>query len=224
MFNLSRFKIESFAISATTSFTLNTNCKFSQPISDLLQQELDGYNLYLAKRTIKTTPMRLTKLLGLLLPAVLLAACSGQQETVPIELNDLEFTLEGPLFEGPNQGQYVVQVDLPALLGADDLEVRSARLSSATVLPNDSLGFANVRSFVLSLASDNPEVGMVEAAFLNPLGDAATQAELSVSKEADATAFFQGSTFYLVLDADFAADFEGNRSFKANLVFDVVTK
>ena len=40
--------------------------------------------------------MRLTKLLGLLLPAVLLAACSGQQETVPIELNDLEFTLEGP--------------------------------------------------------------------------------------------------------------------------------
>jgi hypothetical protein len=168
--------------------------------------------------------MRLTKLLGLLLPAVLLAACSGQQETVPIELNDLEFTLEGPLFEGPNQGQYVVQVDLPALLGADDLEVRSARLSSATVVPNDSLGFANVRSFVLSLASDNPEVGMVEAAFLNPLGDAATQAELSVSKEADATAFFQGSTFYLVLDADFAADFEGNRSFKASLVFDVVTK
>ena len=159
--------------------------------------------------------MRLTKLLGLLLPAVLLAACSGQQETVPIELNDLEFTLEGPLFEGPNQGQYVVQVDLP---------VRSARLSSATVVPNDSLGFANVRSFVLSLASDNPEVGMVEAAFLNPLGDAATQAELSVSKEADATAFFQGSTFYLVLDADFAADFEGNRSFKASLVFDVVTK
>jgi hypothetical protein len=224
MLNLSRFLIESFAISATTSFTLNTNCKFSQPISDLLQQELDDYNLYLEKRTFKTTLMRLTKLLGLLLPAVLLAACSGQQETVPIELNDLEFTLEGPLFEGPNQGQYVVQVDLPALLGADDLEVRSARLSSATVVPNDSLGFANVRSFVLSLASDNPEVGMVEAAFLNPLGDAATQAELSVSKEADATAFFQGSTFYLVLDADFAADFEGNRSFKANLVFDVVTK
>ena len=224
MLNLSRFLIESFAISATTSFTLNTNCKFSQPISDLLQQELDDYNLYLDKRTFKTTLMRLTKLLGLLLPAVLLAACSGQQETVPIELNDLEFTLEGPLFEGPNQGQYVVQVDLPALLGADDLEVRSARLSSATVVPYDSLGFANVRSFVLSLASDNPEVGMVEAAFLNPLGDAATQAELSVSKEADATAFFQGSTFYLVLDADFAADFEGNRSFKANLVFDVVTK
>ena len=199
-------------------------CKLSDPIPGLLHQELDGDNLYLTKRTYKITTMRLTKLLGLLLPAVLLAACSGQQETVPIELNDLEFTLEGPLFEGPNQGQYVVQVDLPALLGADDLEVRSARLSSATVLPNDSLGFANVRSFVLSLASDNPEVGMVEAAFLNPLGDAATQAELSVSKEADATAFFQGSTFYLVLDADFAADFEGNRSFKANLVFDVVTK
>lgn len=168
--------------------------------------------------------MNWKKITALLVPALLLAACSGQGESVPLEFKDLEFTLEGPLFEGPNQGQYVMQVDPAVLLGSADAEFASVRLASAVVTPGDSFGFDSVRSLVLSLASDNPEVGMVEAAFLNPLGDATDSAELTVSKEADATAFFQGSMFYLVLDADINADFDGNRNFKVHLVFDAVKK
>lgn len=168
--------------------------------------------------------MKLNKLAVLFVPALLLAACSGQDETVPLTFMDVSFALEGPLFEGPNQGQYVVQVDPAALLGSPEAEFASVHLASATITPGDSFRFDGVRSFVLSLASDDPEVGMVEAAILNPLGDVTESAELSVSQEADATAFFQGGMFYLVLDADLDADFDGNRNFKARLVFDAVKK
>jgi hypothetical protein len=152
---------------------------------------------------LKKQNMRTMKIGAMLLVTALIAGCSSQEAPVPVVLENLEFQMEGPLFEGPNPSQVLVQLDLPTA---------------------DSLGLEGVKSFVLSLASDDPKVGMVEAAFLNPLEAGVDPVQLNVSEEAKLGDFFKGTSFYLVLDADLAQDFMGNRTFKVRASFDVHPK
>jgi hypothetical protein len=103
--------------------------------------------------------------------------------------------------------------------------VTDARLKGATVLAGDSLGFSQVRSFVLSFASDNSEVAMQEAAFKNPLPEGATEVALDVAPDAELGAIVAEGKLYLVLDADLAEDFyDGNRNFKLNLSLELTVK
>ncbi len=158
----------------------------------------------------------------MLLVTALIAGCSSQEAPVPVVLENLEFHMEGPLFEGSNPSQVVVELDLPTLLGdkyQEGMTLSDAHLTSVEVTAADSLGL--VKSFVLSLASDDPKVGMVEAAFLNPLVAGVDPVQLNVSEEAKLGDFFKGTSFYLVLDADLAQDFMGNRTFKVRASFDV---
>jgi len=49
--------------------------------------------------------------------AVAAVSCSGPGEVHEYAVSDLEFTLEGPLFAGPNSGQTEIIVDLKEFLG-----------------------------------------------------------------------------------------------------------
>ncbi|MGA0818388.1 MAG: hypothetical protein ACO3PE_05615 [Schleiferiaceae bacterium] len=172
---------------------------------------------------------QLFKTLGILsISAFLTWGCSSAGTAHDYTVNDLQFELAGPLFEGPNQGQYVLEIDLATALGdayEEGMSVSDARLKSATVLAGDSLGFSQVRSFVLSFASDNAEVAMQEAAFKNPLPDGATEVALEVAPDAELGAIVAEGTLYLVLDADLAEDYyDGNRNFKLNLSLELTVK
>jgi hypothetical protein len=176
---------------------------------------------------LKKQNMRTMKIGAMLLVTALIAGCSSQEAPVPVVLENLEFQMEGPLFEGPNPSQVLVQLDLPTLLGdkyEEGMTLNDAHLTSVEVTAADSLGLEGVKSFVLSLASDDPKVGMVEAAFLNPLEAGVDPVQLNVSEEAKLGDFFKGTSFYLVLDADLAQDFMGNRTFKVRASFDVHPK
>ncbi len=164
----------------------------------------------------------------MVLPALLIWGCSGSGTVHEYAVNDLNVTLEGPLFEGPNQGQYSLEIDLKSILGdayEEGMLISDARLTSATVAPGDSLGFAMVRSLVLSFASDDAEVAMQEVAFKNPLPAESASVALDVAPDAELGTLVSGGTVYLVLDADLAEDFyDGNRSFKINLTLDLTVK
>ena len=99
------------------------------------------------------------KTIGVLAISVLLVtSCSGPGEVHEYSVTDLEFSLEGPLFTGPNSGQTEISIDLADALGdayVEGMRISDARLKSALVLPNDSLGFAQINAFVVSFASDN---------------------------------------------------------------------
>ena len=171
----------------------------------------------------------LFKTLGILsISAFMTWGCSSSGTTHDYSVNDLQIELVGPLFEGPNQGQYVLEIDLPTALGdayEEGMMVSDARLKSASVLAGDSLGFSQVRSFVLSFASDNSEVAMQEAAFKNPLPEGTTEVALDVAPDAQLGAIVAEGTLYLVLDADLAEDFyDGNRNFKLNLSLELTVK
>jgi len=167
--------------------------------------------------------IRITAALAL----TLMSACGGGGEKTTYSLKDVAFTLEGPLFEGPNPAQYTVAVDLKAILGdryAEGVKVTGASLKSAHIRAVDSANFDGVGSFVVSLASDNPDLQMKELAFLNPVKPGTSDAVLSVSNEVTAEEYFAEKQFYLVVDASLLKDLEANMSFKGDFDFELSYK
>ena len=55
--------------------------------------------------------------------ALLITGCSGAGEMHEYSVNELEFSLEGPLFAGPNSGQAEISIDL-----SDALEIGRAHV------------------------------------------------------------------------------------------------
>lgn len=156
-----------------------------------------------------------------------MSSCGGGGEKTTYSLHDVIFTLEGPLFEGPNPAQYTVAVNLKDILGAaykDGVKVTSATLKSAHIRAVDSANFDGIGSFVVSLAGDNPELQMKELAFLNPVKPGTTDAVLSVSNEVKAEEYFAEKQFYLVVDASLLKDLESNLTFKGDFDFELSYK
>lgn len=150
---------------------------------------------------------------------LLVVGCSGPGEIHEWKPESIEFSLEGPLFEGPNTGQVLLPLDFSEFLGDDsEKKISAARLMSAQVHAGDSLGFQQVRSFVLSFASDNEDVAMQEAAFKNPLPSEVSSVALDVAATADLGELFAEDRVYVVLDVDLMEDFwDGNRAFLLDL-------
>ncbi len=146
--------------------------------------------------------------------------CSGPETVHEYKVENLEIVLAGPLFEGPNAGQFELTLDIPGALGdayAPGMKVADARLQRAEVAAGDSLGFAQVRSFVLSFASDNEAVAMEEAAFVNPLPEGLERVALNVAPEAELGPHAAEEKLYVVLDVDLSEDFwDGDRLFLLN--------
>lgn len=157
--------------------------------------------------------------------ALTLWGCAGSGDTANYEATDLAVVLAGPLFEGPNQGQTQFTFSLAAAIGEafePGMKVRDARIQSAEVLPGDSLGFAHVRSFVLSFASDNPDASMVEAGFKNPLPDGVDRVDLDVAPNVELGPHMAAGEVYVVLDADLDEDYwDGDRRFLLNLELNI---
>jgi hypothetical protein len=161
------------------------------------------------------------------LALTLMTACGGGGDKTTYSLKDVAFTLEGPLFEGPNPSQYTVAVDLKDILGeryAEGVKIKGASLKSAHIRAVDSANFDGVGSFVVSLAGDNPDLKMKELAFLNPVKPGTTDAVLSVSNEVTAEEYFAEKQFYLVVDASLLKDLEANMSFKGDFDFELTYK
>lgn len=157
--------------------------------------------------------------------ALFFGGCKSEEKNQSIALNNIEFSLEGPLYSGSNPAQYTFKVDLKTLLGENYKEgatIKSASLKSAKIRSLDSAtSLENINSFVLSFASDNKDIKMKELALLNPVPAGSKSAELKPSATATAEEFFGETQFYIVLDADLKNDIEANLSFAADLVFEV---
>jgi hypothetical protein len=159
----------------------------------------------------------------ILLFAAVFAGCGGGEKTI-YKIENVEFTLSGPLFEGSNPAQYTYAVDLKSILGdkyADGSEITGAVLKSAQIVAADSANFDGINSFVVSLAGDNPELKMVELAVLNPIAPGSTKVTLIPSLEANADDYFKEKQFYIVVDAGLAADMEGDITFKGTFEFEL---
>jgi len=88
----------------------------------------------------------------------------------------------------------------------------------------DSSNFDGVNNFVVSLASDNPELQMKELAFMNPVKAGTIDANLSVSNEVTAEDYFGEKQFYIVVDAGLSKDIEADMIFRGDFEFELSYK
>lgn len=171
--------------------------------------------------------MRKLLVWSLVLPLLFLGSCGKGSKTQVASLNDLEFSYEGPLYEGPNTGQYAWKVNLKDLLKdqySEGMKIKGAKILAAEIRDEDCedcYGFDVIKSLVLSFASNNKEIPMQEVALLNPIDADKNAQSLNVSGEADLTDFLNENDVYIVLDADITEDIEDNLTLKANITLEL---
>jgi hypothetical protein len=154
----------------------------------------------------------------------ILGACSSADKTKKFKLENIEFVYSGPLYEGSNAAQYVAKIDLKEILGADyedGIEIDEAALKKAVVEIVEPKGCKDISSFVMSLASDNPDLAMQELAVVNPIKTYGGKIKLKPSPSADATDYFAEKSVYVVLDASFVKDVDANVLVKGNFEFEL---
>jgi len=154
----------------------------------------------------------------------LLFSSGGPEHTKTFKLENIEFMYSGPLFEGSNTAQYVAKINLKEILGADyeeGMEIDEAALKKAVVEIVEPEGCTDISSFVVSLASDNPDLAMQELAVVNPIKSYGGKIKLKPSPSADATDYFAEKSVYVVLDASFLKDVDANVLVKGTFEFEL---
>lgn len=172
-------------------------------------------------------PMLKRIFLWMLVPALFLQSCGKGSKSQTIELKDLSFDYEGPLYEGANMGQYAWKIDLKQLLGdqyKEGMKIKGATLLKAEIKDEgceDCLGFADIKSLVLSFASNNKKVPMQEVAFLNPVIAGSKTQALKTSNELELKKFMNEKEIYIILDADINRDWDGDFSLTGNITLNL---
>jgi hypothetical protein len=180
--------------------------------------------------------MRKILLWSAVLPLLFISACGKGSKSQIVTLNDLEFSFEGPLYEGPNTAQYAWKVNLKELLKdqyQEGMKIKGAKILAAEVKETECVsdsnseesagcyGFEQIKSLVLSFASNNKAISMQESALLNPIDATKKSQTLNVSGEADLTAFLNESDVYIVLDADISEDIDDNFALRTNITLEL---
>lgn len=144
-------------------------------------------------------------------------SCSGSGEHQDYTLENVEFTVSGPVFEGSETAQYEVQLD-EKLLG----KVGGASLKSVHVHAGDSAGLSMLGSVAFSMVGEKAD--MSGMAVLNPVPAGASEADLQVSTEADPSVYFKEGKFYLVMELGINQDLDQDVTLLGDFVFDLEIK
>ncbi len=157
--------------------------------------------------------------LFLFLLVLALSACKNQTYTKLYQLENIEFKIEGPLFEGANSAQYEVVIDKAKLLSEQQNidNIKEAKLVSCDLVASDSSDFSNLSGFVLQLTAENSE--MTEIALADKVNGGKSVKLKASDKEV--TNFFKQNKFILLMDSYLKKDQEESMKFTANIVFEV---
>lgn len=152
----------------------------------------------------------------------------GKVSTLEFNPAPIALTAEGPLFEGSNTAQGVLDgSELEAILGKSGYSaaaIKSARLVSARIFAeNDTLTLDDISEITLQLAA--PEADMQKVAVLNPVPAAQNSAELQVAAEQEQiAALLQQPALTCVADINLKKDLDANLTLKCELVFELEVK
>jgi hypothetical protein len=167
--------------------------------------------------------MRTFLRLPLLLAVLTMVSCAPT-ETVPFQ-TELDFTFDGPLFEGPESGQASLKASFDAFLIAQGLErhsIKEVKLTEAVVFTNPEYPSQLIADAGLTFAGGDLE--MVQVGVINPFPEGGHNGSLNVSDEAKITPFFRASDFIILLDLGFSDDLDDDYTCSAKLNFDVTYK
>lgn len=161
-------------------------------------------------------------LLGLAL--LILWGCSAETRSVPYEAPTQTFSLEGPLFSGPNPAQVEFSPNLSSVLSENNSSMEAleqVKLKSATFRTPDGRAFSDfgVQGIVFQMVTDAAD--MVQVAVVNPIPAGQSEVSLTISDEAELDEIFNSSPIYLVADFDLTQDVDSTLTFDGDFVFDL---
>jgi len=158
----------------------------------------------------------------LFLGVAILASCS-EGITKKYTIDNIDVTVEGPLFDGPNTMQATHSIDLNSIMdGLKAEQIESVKLTKASVSTNDSVAFNSIRNFVLQFTSADAK--MQKAGVLNPVPKNTSIVELTPAAEADLTDNFKQKEMIIILDADLEGDRDDNLTYTGNFEFEITYK
>jgi hypothetical protein len=153
---------------------------------------------------------------------ILFCAC-GTESKKTYFIKDAILTADGPLFDGPNTLQTNHIIDLSSLEpGLSPDQITGVKITKATISTDDSVGFDQIRNFVLQLTAADAK--MEKIAVLNPVQKGLKTVDLSVSSEGELKDNFTQKEIILILDADLIGDKEDNLSYKGSFEFEITYK
>jgi hypothetical protein len=153
----------------------------------------------------------------------IISSCKQAKTSKTLIIENVSLNLEGPLFEGSNTGQSIIEFPLKSFLSENNLkneDLKEAELTELTIVCNDSTNFNNVQSFTFQFVTDN--TAMVKVAFINPIPENANSIQLKIADEQKAIIdLLKQDKFFIVADAIIKTDSETNLELKCNLKFNI---
>lgn len=152
----------------------------------------------------------------------------GKVDTVEFKPAPVILTAEGPLFEGSNTAQGVLDgAELEDFLrreGHADAALRSARLVAVRIsTSNDTLTLDDIDGITLQLAA--PQVDMQNVAVLNPVPTGQNSVDLRVAAEQEQIAsLIRQPALTFVADINLKKDIEADVKVICALVFELDVK
>jgi hypothetical protein len=158
----------------------------------------------------------------LFLAVAIFASCS-EGITKNYTIDNIDVTVEGPLFDGPNTMQATHSIDLSTIeAGLLPEHIQSVKLTKASVTTADSAAFNGVRNFVLQFTSADAK--MQKAGVLNPVPQNTSPVELTPAAEAELTDNFKQKELIIILDADLEGDRDESLTYTGNFEFEITYK
>jgi hypothetical protein len=152
----------------------------------------------------------------------ILSSCS-EGITKKYTIDNIDVTVEGPLFDGPNTMQATHSIDLSTIeAGLMPEHIQSVKLTKASVTTADSAAFNGVRNFVLQFTSADAK--MQKAGVLNPVPQNSSTVELTPAAEAELTDNFKQKELIIILDADLEGDRDESLTYTGNFEFEITYK
>lgn len=166
--------------------------------------------------------MKMKNIVLLFLAVAALASCS-EGITKKYTIENIDVTVEGPLFDGPNTMQATHSIDLSTIeAGLLPEHIQAVKLTKASVTTADSAAFNSVRNFVLQFTSADAK--MQKAAVLNPVPKNTALVDLMPSTEAELTENFKQKEIIIILDADLEGDRDESLTYTGNFEFEITYK
>lgn len=158
----------------------------------------------------------------LFLGVAILASCS-EGITKKYTIDNIDVTVEGPLFDGPNTMQATHTIDLNSVeAGLKAEQIESVKLTKATVSASKGDSFDSIRNFVLQFTSADAK--MQKAGVLNPVPKSTATVELTPAAEAELADNFKQKEMIIILDADLEGDRDENLTYTGNFEFEITYK
>ncbi len=154
------------------------------------------------------------------------SACSSSTETKVFNIQNIQISAEGPLFEGSNTAQLELNNPLQAYLTTEKIDIKnikSAKLKSIQIDNADSSNFNMFQSLTLQLTSE--KTPMLNLGVLNPIPADVKSINLNVANiQEDLVDILKQKSLFVVADALIKADTSANIKMNCNLEFELEIK